>query len=181
MLNGLKIFKKKHGIDTVDTLTKKVKNTSNDRRQYNNYISVIGKENMPETFAKFQDLKYNNGDSWNKLKVTYSDVNWKRKTLTKHSSGELHKVPYLGVPNSVFDNYRNGIIQQRRYYGKTGKPRLDIDMTNHGNIKEHPVVPHYHDWFEISDEKVKRDTSSDKKLKLGHVIANEDILKKNEE
>lgn len=59
----LEDLQKKHGIDTVDTLTKKVKNTSNDRRQYNNYISVIGKENMSETFAKFQDLKYNNGDS----------------------------------------------------------------------------------------------------------------------
>ena len=136
---------------------------------------------MPKTFAKFQDLKYNNGDEWDKLKETYRDVNWQRKALAKHSSGELHKVPYLSEPNSVFDNYRNGIIQQRRYYGKTGKPRLDIDMTDHGNPKEHPVVPHYHEWFEIGDDKVKRDTSSDKKLKRGHVIANEDILKKDEE
>lgn len=172
---------KEHGIDTIDTLTKKVKNAKTDRKQYNNYTLVIGKENMPKTFAKFQDLKYNNGDEWDKLKETYRDVNWQRKALAKHSSGELHKVPYLGEPNSVFDNYRNGIIQQRRYYGKTGKPRLDIDMTDHGNPKEHPVVPHYHEWFEIGDDKVKRDTSSDKKLKRGHVIANEDILKKDEE
>lgn len=65
----------KHGIDTVDTLAKKVKNTKTDRRQYNKYISVIGKENMPKTFAKFQDLKYNDSNRWKDLKELYKAAN----------------------------------------------------------------------------------------------------------
>lgn len=49
-------------------------------------------------------------------------------------------------------------------------------MTNHGNPKEHPVVPHYHNWNEIGEGKLRRDTSHDSELKLGYKIANEDIL-----
>ena len=66
---------KKHGIDTIDTLTKKVKNVKTDRKQYNNYISVIGKENMSKTFAKFQDLKYNDSGGWKDLKDLYKAHN----------------------------------------------------------------------------------------------------------
>lgn len=45
-------------------------------------------------------------------------------------------------------------------------------MTDHGNPKEHPVVPHYHDWHEIGNENVERDSSHDHSPKLGHKIAN---------
>ena len=86
-------------------------------------------------------------------------------------------MPFESEPNSVFDKVENGRVVQRRYYGRTGKPRLDIDLTDHGNPKEHKTVPHYHNWNEISDGKMKRDTDHNKALKRGHEIANADLLK----
>lgn len=57
------------------------------------------------------------------------------------------------------------------------KPRLDIDMTDHGNSKQHPVVPHYHEWTENESKKLIRDSAHDNGLKKWHRIANEDILR----
>lgn len=64
----LKRQQQEHGVDSVDTFMKKAKNLSSDRKQYQNYIKVIGKENMPKTLSKFQDLKYNDSDEWNLLR-----------------------------------------------------------------------------------------------------------------
>lgn len=77
------------------------------------------------------------------------------------------------APNTVFDNYKDGKLESRRYYGHTGKPRLDIDMTSHGNPKQHPVVPHYHGWDDLNG----RDYSHDNELTQGMRIANADVLK----
>lgn len=174
----MKQQQKKHGKDTVDILQKKIKNRSADEKQMQRYKDVLGSKYVPDSLDKFQNMKYNEVGKWNELKEAFRDVNWQRTALENHSAGEGHKVPYKGEPFSVFDNYKNGKLIQRRYYGKTGKPRLDIDMTDHGNPKEHPVVPHYHEWFEIEENKSVRDAAHDKELKLGHIIANEDILKK---
>ena len=47
---------------------KKTKNLSNDRKQYQSYINALGKENVPSSLSKFQDLKYNDVDKWGLLK-----------------------------------------------------------------------------------------------------------------
>lgn len=47
---------------------RQMKNKSADKKQYEKYISVIGKENMPKTFDAFQDLKYNDIKQWGLLK-----------------------------------------------------------------------------------------------------------------
>lgn len=66
---------------------------------------------------------------------------------------------------------------QRRYFGRTGKPRLDLDFTDHGNPKIHAIVPHKHGWRELENGKVDRGKATDARLSLGDIIANEDILK----
>lgn len=71
----LKRQQETHGVDTVDTFMKKTKNLSNDRKQYQSYINVLGKENMPSSLSKFQDLKYKNVVQWNDLKYNYRTVN----------------------------------------------------------------------------------------------------------
>lgn len=78
----------------------------------------------------------------------------------------------------MFDNFKDGALQRRRYYGNDGRPRLDIDMTDHGNSKEHPIVPHYHNWYLDEKGNLKREAKHDNPLKLGHEIANKDILEK---
>lgn len=87
-------------------------------------------------------------------------------------------MPFTSAPNSVIDNYLNNKLVQRRYYGRTGKPRLDIDLTDHGNPNEHNVVPHYHEWNEFVGGKLKRDTEHNRELEMWHKIANTDIIKK---
>lgn len=42
-----------------------------DREQYDRYLKVLGKENLPKTFDKFKDLKYNNISEYNRLKDLY--------------------------------------------------------------------------------------------------------------
>lgn len=64
----LKRQQEEHGVNTVDTFMKKTKNLSNDRKQYQRYMKVLGKENMPTSLSKFQDMKYNNTDDWQLLK-----------------------------------------------------------------------------------------------------------------
>lgn len=96
---------------------------------------------------------YNDSDKWEEVKEAYQDVNWQKKALKNLKSGEVHSSPFEQEPNRVFDNYRDGKLVQRRFYGSTGKPRLDIDMTYHGSPKGHPVVPHYHGWRKLQNGK----------------------------
>ena len=153
----------------------KIKNKSSDKRQYEKYKEILGDE-APKTFDKFQDLKYNNKD-YEGLKTLYKDVNWQIKSQANIVSGSEHKVPFNAEPNSVFDNYKNGKLESRRYYGNTGKPRLDIDLTNHGNAAQHKTVPHQHNW--LKDESNHDDIKRPKDLPLtkAQMIANKEILK----
>ena len=38
------------------------------KAQFLEFRQILGKENMPKTFAEFYDLKYNNGERFNRLK-----------------------------------------------------------------------------------------------------------------
>lgn len=55
-----------------------------------------------------------------------------------------HSMPESWTPNSVVQKILDGKLVTERYYGANGKPYLDIDYTNHGNPKMHPIVPHEH-------------------------------------
>lgn len=159
---------------------KKERKRKADYEQYERYKNVLGKD-VPDSLDSFQEMKYNDREKWKYTKEIYRDVNWQSKALQNHTSGEVRKVPFVSKPNSVFDKIESGRVVQRRYYGKTGKPRLDIDFTDHGNPKEHKTVPHYHNWNEIMDGKMKRDTDHNKALKRSHEIANADLLKEGTE
>ena len=43
-------------------------NFNDDKRQYKEYISVLGEERMPESLALFQEMKYNDVDKYEQLK-----------------------------------------------------------------------------------------------------------------
>lgn len=58
---------------------------------------------------------------------------------------DAHSMPLESKPNSAIQNYKEGDLVTERYYGSDGKPYLDIDYTDHGNPKMHPIVPHEHD------------------------------------
>lgn len=154
---------------------KKIKNRSADRTQWKKYRKILG-DDVPDTLDKFQDMKYNEGERWLELKEAFRDVNWQKKALENRMSGEGHKTPSNSKPNSVYDLKQDNTVVRRRFYGKTGKPRLDIDLTDHGNPKQHTVVPHRHGWRELADGGIEREEMHDVPLRLGDRIANRDIL-----
>lgn len=152
-------------------------NTSGDRSQWQRYRAVLGKD-APKDLAAFQRMKYTDAAGWEELKSTYHDVRWMRNAqVNSVTKVEAHRMPSFAEPDTVTDNYSAGYIIQRRYYGKTGRPRLDIDLSNHGNAKIHSIVPHYHGWQEFN-EGIVRDGTSDHALTEAMKIANQDILKR---
>ena len=61
-----------------------------------------------------------------------------------------------GMPDSSVDILdKEGNVVTRRWYDSKGRAYRDVDMTNHGNPKEHPEVPHEHTW-EYKNGKFKR-------------------------
>lgn len=56
-----------HRETAMKTARKKVERESSDKKQYEEYKQVLGKD-APKSFAEFQDLKYNEPEKWEKLK-----------------------------------------------------------------------------------------------------------------
>lgn len=128
------------------------------------YKEVLG--DYIGSLVNFGQMKYNDSEKWKIISEAYIDVKWQSQALKKKQIGEVHSIPYKGAPNSVFDNFKDGALQRRRYYGNDGRPRLDIDMTDHGNSKEHQIVPHYHNWYLDEKGNLKREAKHDNPLKL---------------
>lgn len=76
----------KYGENTLSKYHKMYNNTSSDKEQYNKYKNILGKEKMPSTFAKFQDLKYKNSSEYDNLKSIY---NLKKHYNSAISNGSL--------------------------------------------------------------------------------------------
>ena len=73
----------------------------------------------------------------------------------KHTSVNKNPGPYGEVNTSVDILDAEGNIKTRRWYDSEGKASRDVDMSDHGNPKEHPEVPHEHTW-EYNNGKPKR-------------------------
>lgn len=103
-------------------------------------------------------MKGNNAffDSYNKKGSTSVKI-VKDEIIINISNNEHINIPYKGLPNSVTIIRKNGIVQQERYYDENGLPYWDIDYTDHGNPKQHPVVPHEHHWIITPTGERKRD------------------------
>jgi len=85
---------------------------------------------------------------------------WQLEAIAKISLRlqDARTLDVKGEPNSVVENYKKGILYQRRYYGNTGKARMDIDYSDHSSPKAHPFTPHMHYWVvdESNHDKVQR-------------------------
>ncbi|SHE61975.1 minor capsid protein [Clostridium fallax] len=82
---------------------KKIKNKSNDIKQHERYKEILG-ENIPKSFDKFQELKYNNKGDWDRISYKYKletvynldrlkhTENFASKNVIKHIlEGEINK------------------------------------------------------------------------------------------
>lgn len=57
----------------LEVLKKKEMNRTSDGLQYGRYKKIVGKDNIPKAFDEFQNLKYNDGEKWEELKLLYQD------------------------------------------------------------------------------------------------------------
>lgn len=66
-----------------------------------------------------------------------------RMTVTGHST-----TPKRTTPLSIVDHVgKDGRIDVRTFYDKDGWKAKEIHTTDHGHPKEHPIVPHVHEYF----------------------------------
>ncbi|AUN11214.1 hypothetical protein RSJ6_12165 [Clostridium botulinum] len=92
---------------------RKIQNKSSDQPQYLRYKEILGKE-MPTSFDKFQELKYNNVNEWDKLKLAYKDQNIKNHI----KSDELPKEILIGKQGKHILGHNN-YIEGRSYMSIT--------------------------------------------------------------
>ena len=101
---------------------------------------------MPKNLAEFQDLKYNKNNKFNELReIKDYKLQLEKKTVMvklKHDD----RLPTEGKPNSIHDLEEDGVIKQRRILDDEGKPKLDIETTDHNMPKHHPMGAHKHNW-----------------------------------
>jgi len=74
-----------------------------------------------------------------------------------HSTTTESKIPTKSEPNSSIDRVDgNGNVVSRRYFDENGLAKKDVDFTDHGYPKDHPEVPHEHDWDWSNSDKPLR-------------------------
>lgn len=170
----------KHGKQDVQLTQRMVANQTRDSEQFRRYQDTLGAKNMPKSFDDFQHMKYNDDSEYHDLVSTVREVNWERRALNNdYIKGAMHTLPFSHTANSVADRIIDDKLIERRYYGSTGRPRLDIDYTHHGNIKTHPTAPHAHSWTykEREDGTLQVKRPSYRKLTLAERIVNVDDIR----
>lgn len=117
-------------------------NRKNDINEYKEIISVLGTENTPISLAKFQDLKYNDVERYERLKdklfvhQKIKSGEWGTKiNLDKqlphmestHANGKSYLYETVD-PQALFNNYHGtGILEKDRYGRPTNKEIINLD------------------------------------------------------
>lgn len=118
-----------------------------DRKQWERYQEVLGKDNVPKTFSAFRAMKKSGNENWEEMTSDYRQA---LRILRKDDILEsrlFRSLPMKGEPFSIKDLvHADGMVKQRRLYGADGKPVKDIDTDDHNRPKYHPYGAHAHDW-----------------------------------
>ena len=69
---------------------KKIKNRSADRQQHEKYRKILG-DKVPESFVRFQDMKYNDTEKWEKVQLEYKDVQLQKKICSESYSKQIEE------------------------------------------------------------------------------------------
>lgn len=135
----------KYGKQDVAKFERMIKNKSSDRKQFDRYKNILGKD-APKSFTDFREIKYNNGNEWNIMQGYYKGRT--KGSLSPLSDYKLYKeidskinTDLIGIKtyNSIEIKSRSihfierviGSIEQRR----SGVDILDIKNTLISPIK----------------------------------------------
>ena len=85
------------------------KNRFPDKKQYDKYKKILGK-NAPRSFNKFQEIKYNNKEEWERLKEKFlHKKNLKFKNIDKKADSVYNK----NMENIVRESLKKGIVKDK--------------------------------------------------------------------
>lgn len=102
------------------------KNRSGDHKQYEKYRNLLGKD-APKTLEDFQEMKYNNSESYDYMKLDYS----RQKKLVDHPELKLPSAEKAILPDSKFTEYLfDGNNQKGLSKGEAITDRLGYDKNN---------------------------------------------------
>ena len=95
-------------------------NQNKNKEQYERYKRVLGDEFIPDTFEKFQDIKYGDKNKWNDLKAKYKTVN-----KYKVDYGEVKASEILRLDKISLDNKKLMHNRSTRLHGNIGVLSFD--------------------------------------------------------
>lgn len=129
----------KHGIYAIDDKLnaerlekQRVKTT---KAQFLEFRQILGKENMPKTFAEFYDLKYNNVEGYNEIKdrIKWTKANFPTEKSFdghydkhKHEFDNVSKEDYLNIGRDLLSKP----LQEKIIGYDTEKRRVRYDLEN---------------------------------------------------
>lgn len=82
---------------------KAIRNRSSDKKQYERYKEVLGRD-LPNTFVKFQQMKYNEPEKWKFAKLDYQ----RRNELLQHPESKLPDAERATAADAKFTRYLFG-------------------------------------------------------------------------
>lgn len=87
---------------------------------------------------------------------------------------EGNKLPIKAFSQAALNlkHPKHGIVR-RRLYDNEGNVKVDIDLTDHGSPKSHPIVPHAHDWAKGNRNEEMRELTAEEKEKVKDVWSDE--------
>lgn len=102
-----KYINDRYGDGTLELSAKKQANLKKDTEQYDRYKFVLGSENVPETFEKWQEMKYNNVKEYAQFKYDYTLKQHYNKVIEK---GELTPLVDFTTYRKIDNEIKNKIV-----------------------------------------------------------------------
>ncbi|MFJ7842065.1 polymorphic toxin type 50 domain-containing protein [Lysinibacillus sphaericus] len=153
----------KYGQEKVETFKKRQRNLNIDKDQYRKYKKVLGKS-APKSFEEFQDIKYSNGDEWNKLqdnlyvKTKLQDGTFGTKINPEKQAPHMESTQLKGKSyffddvdvQKLFDKYAGtGVVETDRNGRRKNTEVVFVDdivgiaVSEHGTFKTNKIKIHH--------------------------------------
>lgn len=111
---------------------RKTKNRSADRRQHQQYRELLG-ENVPERLDDFQNMKYNEPEKWEFVKLDYK----RRNELVNNPALQLPDAERAVLPEGKFTKYLLGGNNEKGLAkGRAFTSRLGYNLDNWESLRD---------------------------------------------
>lgn len=107
----------KYGKDKTEVFEKMIKNKASDRKQYSKYKEILGKD-APKSFTDFREMKYNDSNEWNFLKINYVDTKRYNKIIEEAGNLNIKGTPIKNIDRIDLREYKfdyNHINNERQH------------------------------------------------------------------